>query len=38
VCRVTGREAGLEVHGQNADLVLAFDDRATRDRLAATLR
>ena len=38
LCRVTGREAGLEIHGQNADLVLAFDDRANRDRLAATLR
>ncbi|HEY8818070.1 MAG TPA: hypothetical protein VIM25_04550 [Candidatus Limnocylindrales bacterium] len=38
LCRVTGREAGLEVHGQNADLVFAFDDRAARDRLAATLR
>jgi hypothetical protein len=38
LCRVTGGEPGLEIHGQNADLVLAFDDRATRDRLVATLR
>jgi hypothetical protein len=38
LCRVAGREPGLEIHGQNADLVLAFDDRATRDRLAANLR
>jgi hypothetical protein len=38
VCWVRRREPGLEVHSQNADLVLAFDDHATRDRLAATLR
>ncbi len=38
LCRITSREAGLEIHGQNADLVLGFGDRATRDRLAATLR
>jgi hypothetical protein len=38
LCWVGRREPGVEVHGQNADLVLAFDDRAARDRLAATLR
>jgi len=38
VCRVRGREPGLDIHGQNADLLLAFDDRGTRDRVAATLR
>ena len=32
LCRVGGRQPGLEVHGQNADLLFAFDDRATRDR------
>jgi len=38
VCRIGRRESGLEVHAQNADLLFAFEDRATRDRVAATLR
>lgn len=38
LCWISGREPGLVVHGQNADLLFAFKDRATRDRVAATLR
>lgn len=38
LCRVGGRDPGLEFHAQNADLLFAFDDRVTRDRVAATLR
>jgi hypothetical protein len=37
LCRVGGREPGLEVHGSNADLLLAFDDHQTRARIAMTL-
>jgi hypothetical protein len=38
LCWVGRREPGLEIHAQNADLVLALDDRTARDRLAATLQ
>ena len=30
-------EPGLAVHGSNADLLLAFDDRPTRARIAMTV-
>jgi hypothetical protein len=36
-CRVGGCEPGLEIHARSDDLILTFDDRAARDRLAATL-
>ena len=38
VCRTDGCEPGLEIHAPTADLLLIFDDRDVRDRLAATLR
>ncbi len=38
VCRTNGCEPGLEIHAPTADLLLIFDARETRDRLAATLR
>jgi hypothetical protein len=38
VCRTRGCEPGLEIHAPTADLLLMFDDRVVRDRLAATLR
>ena len=38
VCRTNGCEPGLEIHAPTADLLLIFDDRDVRDRLAATLR
>jgi hypothetical protein len=38
VCRTSGCEPGLEIHAPTADLLLMFDDRGVRDRLAATLR
>jgi hypothetical protein len=38
VCRTDGCEPGLEIHAPSADLLLIFDDRESRDRLAATLR
>jgi hypothetical protein len=37
LCRVSGSEPGLELHPAAADIVLAFTDRATRDRLVARL-
>jgi hypothetical protein len=37
LCRVSGSTAGLEIHAQTADIVLAFPDQASRDRLVATL-
>jgi hypothetical protein len=37
LCRVGRSEPGLEVHGSNADLLLAFDDRPTRARIAMTV-
>jgi hypothetical protein len=36
LCRVGRSEPGLEVRGSNADLLLAFDDRPTRARIAVT--
>jgi hypothetical protein len=38
LCRIGGCEPALEVHAPTADLLLVFDDREVRDRLAATLR
>ena len=38
VCLTSGCEPGLEIHAPTADLLLMFDDRGVRDRLAATLR
>ena len=38
VCRTSGCQPGLEIHAPTADLLLIFDDREARDRLAATLR
>jgi hypothetical protein len=38
LCRTRGCVPGLEIHAPTADLLLVFDDRDTRDRLAATLR
>jgi hypothetical protein len=38
VCRTSGCEPGLEIHAPTADLLLMFEDRVVRDRLAATLR
>ena len=37
VCRTNGCDSGLEIHAPTADLLLIFDDRESRDRLAATL-
>ncbi len=37
LCRIGGDKAGLELHAPSADLLLAFDRRADRDRLAAAL-
>jgi hypothetical protein len=37
LCRVSGSTAGLEIHAQTADIVLAFPDQDSRDRLVATL-
>ena len=37
VCRTNGCEPGLEIHAPTADLLLIFEDREVRDRLAATL-
>lgn len=37
LCRVFGRAHGVELHARSDDLILSFDDRATRDRFAATL-
>ena len=37
MCRVLGREHGVELHARSDDLILAFDDRAARGRFAATL-
>jgi hypothetical protein len=37
-CRLGGSKPGVEIHAQTADVVLVFDDLATRDRLLATLR
>jgi hypothetical protein len=38
LCRVSGRSSGVDLHARSDDLILAFDDRAARDRFAATLR
>ncbi len=38
LCRVGRSEPALEIHASTADLVLAFADRRSRDRLAASLR
>lgn len=38
LCRVGGCEPGLDIFAQTADLTVAFDDKAARDRLAATLQ
>lgn len=37
LCRVTRTDPGLELHPAAADIVLAFADRAARDRLVARL-
>jgi hypothetical protein len=37
VCRTTGCDRGVLVHAQSADLVLAFENRADRDRLVTSL-
>ena len=37
LCRVAGCGPGVELHARADDLILTFDDRAVRDRLAATL-
>jgi len=37
LCRIGGCEPGLELHARSDDLILTFDDRDARDRLAATL-
>jgi hypothetical protein len=38
VRRIAGCDVGVLIRDQNADLVLAFDQRGDRDRLAAKLR
>jgi hypothetical protein len=38
LCRLGSSTPGLEIHASTADLVLAFADRATRDRLPRLLR
>ncbi|HEX6867923.1 MAG TPA: hypothetical protein VF119_03910 [Candidatus Limnocylindrales bacterium] len=37
LCHVSGSDPGLELHPAASDIVLAFSDRATRDRLVARL-
>ena len=37
LCRVTGADPGLELHPAASDIVLAFADRAERDRVVARL-
>ena len=37
ICRTDGCQPALEIHAPSADLVLAFDDGADRDRLATSL-
>ena len=37
LCWIGGCEPGVELHARADDLILTFDDRAVRDRLAATL-
>ena len=37
LCRVSGSDPGLELHPAASDIVLAFPDRAARDRLVARL-
>jgi len=37
LCRIGGCEPALEIFTQSADVLVGFEDRASRDRLAATL-